>query len=188
MYRSLIENVYNSSDIEHRLISENTEYLSSFVKVPPNTYPPRMDFEVFTHNLKKGDTYILKFGNAGRAVFAINDKEIKIVDIFLQEQFQGQSILKGIINAIKYFIKDYPTIEFITLNSLATGIIAWHKIGFEFYNNLDRISIIQLLSVHLGYRVKLEELAKSCVESNNCYEVLVNNNLTSIPMVLKVKK
>ncbi|MEZ4694413.1 MAG: hypothetical protein R2837_10615 [Aliarcobacter sp.] len=188
MSRSLIESAYSINNIEHIYLRDNSEQLNSFVDVEPGNYPPRMDFEVYTHNLKKDDVFILKFDDGGRATFAVNNKEVKIIDIFLKNDFQGQSILKNIVAALRVYIsKDYPTVKFITLNSLNTGIIAWHKMNFEFYNKLDKMGIRNVLSNHLQRKVDLKDLTKDEIENNNCYEVLARNNYTSIPMFLKVK-
>lgn len=53
MSRSLIESAYSINNIEHIYLRDNSEQLNSFVDVEPGNYPPRMDFEVYTHNLKK---------------------------------------------------------------------------------------------------------------------------------------
>ena len=134
---SLIENAYNINNVEHTYISGNNEQLNSFVNFDPGQYPPRMDFEICTHNLKKNDVYILKFDDGGRASFAVNNKEVKIIDIFLKDDFQGQSILKKIVNSIRACIlTDHPTVEFITLNSLHTGIVLY-KFSVKFPESLE---------------------------------------------------
>jgi len=189
MYKNLIENVYNFNDIDYNLLTNTNEELNSFVKVLPGVYPPRMNFNMLTHNLKKDNIYILKFVDKGRATFAINNKEVKIIDIFIDADYQGQSIVKDIVKFIKLEImREYPTIEFITLNSLNTGIIAWHKIGFEFYNRLDKMGIKKIISEHLKEKIDLKDLTKDIVESNDCYQLLEDNNFSGIPMYLRIKK
>lgn len=173
MYKNFIEETYNINNIEFNLLDSSEENMPSFIKVEPGEYPPRYEFEKYSHNLKKENIYILKFEGEGRATFAINKKEVKIIDMFLKDDFQGKSILKNILTTIRAFImQDHPLVEFITLNSLPSGIIAWHKMGFEFYNKLDRISIKSILSSHLQEKVDLLNLSKKHVEDSDCYKIL----------------
>ena len=188
MYKELVELSYKTENLEPILISETPENLNCFIEANSvGAYPPRFDFEIFQHNLKKNNLYVLKWGADGVAKIAVRNRELRIIDMFLDTTFQKQSILKGMLNTIKKeVIKEYTTVKYITLSSLPSGIVAWHKMGFEFYNILDKVKVRNALSEHLGYRVDLKSITKDELENRGCYDILQNKDCSSIAMYMEI--
>ncbi len=173
MTRSDLEVVYKSSDLDPLFMSQEQNDKNSFLDAPVGAYPPRKPFDIYTHNLKKDDSYILKRGSKGRATIAIATDEANIVDMFLDTDFQGEGIVKEIITNLYIDIKDsFFSIENISLASLNSGIIAWHKMGFDFYNLADRQIVRTALSKALGRKVNIKNITKAEFEEHELESVI----------------
>ena len=171
-YNDLFDKVYKKTNIEYESVDTKCEELNCFIKVPPNTYPPKIDFEIYYYKgVKQKNIYILKFDKEGKICFSINNKILRITDIFIKPQMQNKGIMSKILSHLVYFIKnEYPTINYITLKSLASGIIAWYKLGFEFYNKTDKIIIKNILSLMINIKIKdLKEISKHKLKQINFF-------------------
>lgn len=180
MGKKQVEETYEKSKINAILIDSITENKKCFVKRP--FY--REKFEVFSHSLKIKEDFILKHEKNGRAKIATSENEIRIEDIFLKGEFQGKGVLSKIVKYLKEEVYKHETQKYITLISLPSGIIAWYKIGFDFKNKLDKISIENTLTKVLKRKVSLEQLTKQELEQNDCYSALANG----VQMFMRVKK
>lgn len=186
-----IENIYRASHIDPILISQHQSEKNSFLDAPAGAYPPRKPFDFYTHNLKKGDDYILKHQENGRATLAIANDEANIVDMFLESEFQGEGIAKSIVTNLYVDIKDnFFTIKHLSLASLSSGIIAWHKMGFDFYNLADRQIVRTALSNALRRRVNIKDVTKEEFEEHNLSDVIKDalalHQRGSIPMYREI--
>jgi len=190
MYLKLFDKTFKKCNITYESYDRRDEELNCFLKTQPDTneYPERLHFETYMFkNVKKEEEYILKIKD-DFLIFSINDKIVRIVDIFIKDTYQQKGIAKELINNLKYFIeKEFPNIEFITLYSLGSGVIAWYKIGFEFYNPKQRLLIKTLLVKILNKKTDLKSVSKKEIEQTNFYE-LIEQNIGYIPMYLKVKQ
>lgn len=189
--KDIFDKTFEKCDITYDDYNKIEEELNCFLKTQPDTneYPERLLFE--THkfkDVKKEKHYILKH-TGDFLVFSINNKIVRISHISIKNSYQQKGIAKELIHNLKYFIeKEYPTIESFTLYSLATGVIAWHKIGFEFFNTKDKLLVKTILSKLLGKNVNLKKISKEEIESTQFYDILEEKNHSYIPMVLKVKQ
>jgi len=186
-----IENIYKASNVDPTLISQYQSEKNSFLDAPAGEYPPRKPFELYTHNLKKGDDYILKHKENGRAILAIANDEANIVDMFLDTEFQGEGIVKSIVTNLYVDIKDnFFTIKNLSLASLSSGIIAWHKMGFDFYNIADKHIVKTALSNALERRVNIKDITKEEFEEHNLSDVIKDalnlNQRGNIPMYREI--
>jgi hypothetical protein len=173
MTQTEIESVYTKSDLEPLFLSSEQNYKNSFLDAPSGEYPPQKPFSIYTHNLKKDGSYILKRVENGRATIAVADDEANIVDIFLDTDFQGNGIVEEIVTNLYIDIKDeFINIKNISLASLSSGIIAWHKMGFEFYNLADKKAVRTALSNALGRRVNIKDVTKDEFEEYNLSDVI----------------
>lgn len=185
-YKSLIEDAYEASGLEQIFIDKKEEGLNCFIKVSNDVYPPRYEFEIYEHNLKKDNIFILKFGEKGRAVMAISADELRIIDIFLAENWQNKKILSGLIIEMKKKVaKDFKDIKYITLASIGSGVVAWHKIGFEFYTKKHEKLVRTILSKKLRRVGEIKSFTKEELESNDCYKEL--EFLGNIPMYMEIR-
>lgn len=180
MGKKQVEEAYSKSKIDATLVDSTTENMKCFLKRP--FY--REEFEVFSHSLKIKQDFILKHEENGKARIATSDNEIRIEDIFIKEEFQGKKILSKIVKYLKEEVYKHETQKYITLISLPSGIIAWYKMGFDFKNKLDKISIENTLTKVLKRKVFLEELTKQELEQNNCYSALTNG----VKMFMRVQE
>lgn len=187
MYKNLVEQSYSDSGIGYIYRAESEQELNCFVKSPPLAYPPKFSFEVYEHTLKKDDEFILKFGDGGRAVVAVRDDEFRIIDMFLSSEYQNKGILKAFIREIKVKIfSEYPTIRYVTLSAISSGIIAWHKIGFEFYVIAHKNRVRAILSKAVGRIDEVANFSKEEIEESSGYEAL--EVLSGVPMYMEVKR
>lgn len=110
------------------------------------------------------------------------------MDIFIKNYYQQKGITKELIYNLRYFIeKEYPSIKFITLFSLPTGVIAWYKIGFDFYHPKHKLQIKTLLAKILNKKIDIKSVSKKEIEETNFYNI-VEEKIGYIPMYLKVKQ
>lgn len=186
-----IENIYRLSNIDPTLISQQQSEKNSFLDAPVGEYPPRKPFECYTHNLKKDNNYILKHGENGRATLAVASDEANIVDMFLDPDFQTQGIVKNVVTNLYVDIKDnFFTIKNLSLASLSSGIIAWHKMGFDFYNLADRQIVRTALSNALERKVNIKDVTKEEFEEHNLSDVIKDalelNQRGNIPMYREI--
>lgn len=193
MNKNDIEDIYNKSGLVSLFLSQQSESKNSFLDAPAGAYPPRKEFDFYTHNLKKDDKFILKHGINGRATLAIASDEANIVDIFLDPAFQNEGIVKNVVTNLYIDIKDtFLNVKNLSLSSLSSGIIAWHKMGFEFYNLADRQIVRTALSKALSRKVKIKDITKDEFEKHNLEKVLKDalklNQSGNIPMYREIKR
>ena len=189
MMRADIERVYKKSGLESLYISQKENERHSFLDAPVGSYPPRKLFDCYEYNLKKDGYYILKYAETARAVIAVASDEATIVDIFLDPHFQGKKITSDIVRNLYIDIKDnFFDIKNISLASLSSGIIPWHKMGFDFYNLSDRQSLRTALSKALGRRVDLKNITKDEFIEHNL-EAVIDETFAdkgNIPMYMEI--
>lgn len=161
MTKDEVEALYTSSGLSSFFISEESRNYSSFLDAPPTAFPPRKEFDFFTHNLKKDGAYILKNFEKGRATLAFSRDEAHIVDMFLHKDSQGDGTVRQIVSNLYVDLKDnYIQVKNISLSSLSSGIIPWHKMGFSFYNHLDRQIVRTAISKAIGKIVNVKDVSK----------------------------
>jgi len=186
-YKNLIEKSYKKSDLTFNLDKNYCEDKQCFVKVKPNEFPSRLNFEIYWHKLYKNGEIILN--NSSYAVFMINNKVVYISDIYLKDNFKNKGITKKIIKHLLYFIySEFSNIEYISLKSLAKSILIWYKIGFEFYNSLDDKRIKYLIYKKVGKKVDLKKIKVEDIQNLEINEMLESNIEYSVPMYIKIKK
>jgi len=188
-YLKIFDNTFEKCNITYDNYNKREEELNCFLKTQPNTdeYPKRLQFETYIfESVKKENQYILK-RKEDFLIFSTNNKIVRIVDIFIKNSHQQKGIAKELIHNLRYFIeKEYPFIEFITLFSLPTGVIAWYKIGFDFYHPKYRLQIKTILAKILNKKVDIKSVSKKEIEETNFYDI-VKEKIGYIPMYLKAK-
>ena len=188
--KKIFDKTFEKCDITYEKYEKMEDKLHCFLKTQPDTdeYLEKLLFKIHKFkDVKKENQYILKH-TGDFLVFSINNKIVRISHISIKNSYQQKGIAKELIHNLKYFIeKEYPTIESFTLYSLATGVIAWHKIGFEFFNTKDKLLVKTILSKLLGKNVNLKKISKEEIEETNFYDI-VKEKIDHIPMVLKVKQ
>ena len=189
-YLKILNKTFKKCNITYNGYDKREEELNCFLKTQQDTdeYPERLHFNIYTFkDVKKDNKYILKYKDS-RLIFSINDKIVKIIDIFIHNTYQQKGIAKELVYNLKYFIeKEYPSIEFITLSSLPTGVIAWYKIGFDFYHPKHKLQIKTILAKILNKKIDIKSVSKQEVEETNFYDI-VWEKIGYIPMYLKVKQ
>ena len=203
IYDTLLNDIYLASgkDLSIDILKSDTYELNCFIKSERiGSYPPRISFVHKWHSIKQDHKSILK--QSSRALFCFNDEIMYISDLFLDKEYQSKGITKSIVLSSIYSIeKDFPSIKYITLKSLSSGILPWHKIGFDFYQIKDKIRIEELLE---DYLIDIKEIDEDVVadllnlktvdiknlkdNKINFDEYLQKNGINIIPMYIEVKK
>ena len=202
MNSKLLRNIYNNSTKSLSIEISNREFydLNCFVKSETiGGYPLRIFFEHIWHNIGQNGVSILK--NNTKALFCFHDEIIYISDIFLDSSYQNKGIVKSIILSIKSIIKtEHKRVKYISLKSLSSGIVAWYKMGFEFYQLKDKMKVQELLE---DYLIDVKRINESDIDSflnlktidikylkDNSIDFdqyLNSNNIDLIPMLMEIK-
>ena len=187
----IFEQTFKKCNINYHSVEAVIEKLHCFLKIKPDIkeHPERLEFITYKFKgIQKNKKYILKF-KSNSLVFSINNEILKIVDVFIDKNFQQKGIIKELLNYLKYFIqKEYPSIEFISLKSLPSGVIAWHKIGFEFFYKKHRLQVKTILTKILKKKIDLKTISKKEIEEINFYDILEKEIIGYIPMYLRIKQ
>jgi len=202
-YTKLLKNIYSTSNknLSVNILKSDTYELNCFIKSEKiGSYPPKMQFLHKWHSIEQDNVSILKQNS--KALFCFNDEIMYISDIFLDKKYQEKGIVKSIISSSIYNIKkDYPLIKHITLKSLASGILPWYKIGFDFYQIKDKLRVEEILE---DYLIDIKGINEDDVEQLlnlktidinylkdtkiDFYEYLQKNGIDMVPMHIKVKQ
>ncbi len=202
-YTKLLKDIYSTSNenLSVAILKSDTYELNCFIKSEKvGSYPPRISFVHKWHNIQQDNKDILKQNS--KALFCFNDEVMYISDIFLDKKYQSIGIVKSIITSSIYNLKkDYPSIQHITLKSLASGILPWYKIGFCFYQIKDKIRVEEILE---DYLIDIKNIDEDDVEQLlNLKTIGINylkdtkidfdnylqkHGINMVPMHIKVKK
>ena len=180
-YLNIFNETFKKCNITYNGYDRREEELNCFLKTQPDIdeYPERLQFKTYMFkDVKKEDKYILKY-KENFLIFSINNKVVRIVDIFLADSHQQKGIAKELIQNLRYFIeKEYPSIEFITLYSLETGVIAWYKIGFDFFHPKHKLQIKTILANILNKKIDIKSVSKKEIEETDFYDIVEKKSAT----------
>jgi len=181
----IVENSYKLTKLDYELIKKECESKNCFVKVNPNEYPKRLDFEKYWHTLYKEKKQILKENHY--SIIMVNQQIIYISDFFLKEEFQKKGIGKKLIKSMLLNIeKKYGYIKFISLKSLPKSVLRWFKIGFNFYNPSDEKKVKHLIYKKIGKKVDISKLSYDEVVKYEIESLLEKSFKNYIPMWIRI--